>query len=516
MNLSGDEPRRGPATPPEPNPEAESAENPARGYFVDPSRGSTPFEPEYALWFGDERREPHYGRAALELLGVLVIGTSYYWIVSDPNKVDWDYVNLEDRALHTDVKFDNNMFRTNFLLHPLAGTMSYWLSRVNDLDVYASLANAALSSAAFEFLLEWLEKPSINDLIVTPFGGVAGGEFFFHLGDYLNSARGHENALQRFFAYSVGVPQGIHRSLNGDDEAPPSTSDALGYSSAYWHRFGVSYGLAEVSNDAGSHGTVNDLVFDSRLVAMPGFLRPGHFSVDFQQGNFTEARLRTSIARGLLQDVDLFIGADLVGHYQQNYSGTPESLRGSAWMLAASMDMRYVDRWVLDRRDQFAAFHFLGPSAKLWLALGGGLVAKAEGRLHIDLVGMRSPAYEQLASQYGTEGTKSVLQLQDYYQGMGGSGKIGMAVGFQGLELGGRAAYGTYRSVDGLDRYESPRDATNFDQISELGASLEYAPPVAPIALRTEWGQYVHASSMGPISVRVRDRRLSTGVGFVF
>jgi hypothetical protein len=161
----------------------ETGEEATKAYYLDPLRGETPFKPEYQRWFGDDRRPPRYFRTAVELAGVLAIGTTYYWIVSDPSKQDWDYIDLGDRSLHVDVKFDNNMFRTNFLLHPLAGTISYWLARANGLDVYASFASSALSSATFEFLLEWLEKPSINDLIVTPFGGVAAGEFFFHLGE---------------------------------------------------------------------------------------------------------------------------------------------------------------------------------------------------------------------------------------------------------------------------------------------------------------------------------------------
>jgi len=251
------------------------------GYYLDPERGPAPFAAEYERWFGDTRRPARYGRAALELAGVLAVGTTYYWIVSDPNKQDWDYINIKDRSLNVEVKFDNNMFRTNFLLHPLAGTMSYWLSRANGLDVYQASAASLLSSAAFEFLLEWLEKPSINDLVATPIGGVAAGEFFFHLGDYLNSAWGHDNVMQRVLAYSVGVPQGIHSAMDGTD-APLGARDALGYSAAYWHRFSVGYGIADVANDRGDHGTLRDLLFEAKLVAMPGFLRPGRFSVDFK------------------------------------------------------------------------------------------------------------------------------------------------------------------------------------------------------------------------------------------
>ena len=130
------------------------------GYYLDPGRGPAPFAPEYERWFGESRRPARYARTAIELAGVLAVGTAYYWIVSDPNKQDWDYIDIRDRSLNIEVKFDNNMFRTNFLLHPLAGTMSYWFSRSNGLDIYKSSAASFLSSAMFEFLLEWLEKPA--------------------------------------------------------------------------------------------------------------------------------------------------------------------------------------------------------------------------------------------------------------------------------------------------------------------------------------------------------------------
>jgi hypothetical protein len=509
-----------PSTAPASNLDPEVRSEPERsspdGFYVDPARGSIPFQPEYDRWFGDERRPPHYGRTALELAGVLAIGTTYYWIVSDPNKVDWDYVDLGDRATHVDVKFDNNMFRTNFLMHPLAGTMSYWLSRVNGLDIYWAAANSALSSAAFEFVLEWLEKPSINDLVVTPVGGIAGGEFFFHLGDYLNSAFGRDNAFQRAVALSLGLPEAIHHPLDGVEAAPAATPDSLGYSSAYWHRFGVGFGPANVTNDKGLHAQVYDLVFDANLVAMPGFLRPGVFGVGFHQGNFTEGHLRTSVAGGFLKDVDLRIAANLVGSYAQDWKGTEEAPRGSATMLAASVEMRYVDRWLLGRRDQYSIFHVLGPSAKGWLAPGGGLVAKAEGGLHLDFAGIRSPAYEKLVAENGSVGTKSVLQLQTYYQGLGASGRVSGSLAFAGVEIGGYAAYGTYRSIDGLDRYYSPRDATNTDQIMELGVGAKFEPAAAPLMLRVGWDETQHRSAIGLVSVPFVDRRLSAHAAIVF
>ena len=483
------------------------------GYYLNPARGPAPFAPEYERWFGEKRRPVRYGRAAIELAGLLAIGTSYYWIASDPNKQDWDYIDLRDRSLHVEVKFDNNMFSTNFLLHPGAGLLSYAFTRGNGIDIPRSAGAALLSSFIFEFLLEWLEKPSVNDLIATPLGGIAAGEFFFHLGDYLSSAYGHDNTAQRVFAYTLGAPVGINTGMDGA-EAPSGPRDALGYSAAYWHKFGLGYGIAEVANDRGDHGILQDLFIEARLIGMPGFLQPGRFSVDFQQGNFTEARLRVSMSGGRLEDLDLWFGSDLVGHYRQNYVGSPNALVGSGAMIAASVDMRYYDRLLLGRRDQFAAFHFLGPSGKVWFGLGHGLMARAEGGFHLDFAGVMSPAYRDFVATLGAAGTKTVLQLQDYYQGVGASGRAAASLGLFGVELGGYARYGAYRSVDGLDCFTTPLDVGNTDQLIELGMALQFTPPDAPLTLRMVWEGLEHRSQMGPYSRTLLDYRVA-GAGIV-
>jgi hypothetical protein len=253
-------------------------------------------------------------------------------------------------------------------------------------------------------------------------------------------------------------------------------------------------------------------------VAMPGFLRPGRFEIDFDQGNFTEARLRTSLVDGLLTDVDVFIGANLAGNYRQNYEGSENALVGSASMMAASVDMRYLDRWLLNRRDQLAFFHLLGPTGKWWFAPSSRLMLRLNSDVHADFTALRSPAYELWRSQFGMDGTKSVLQLQGYYFGLGGSGRLAASVAYRGFELGGRAGYGIYRSIEGWDREQAQmfRDVTNYDQILELGAFASFEPSGAPIQARAAWEYLRHASQMNPVSTVWGDGRFSASLAFVF
>ena len=148
--------------------------------------------------------------------------------------------------------------------------------------------------------------------------------------------------------------------------------------------------------------------------------------------------------------------------------------------------------------------------------IGEKLQDRAKPTTAVDRSFLRRFEYEQLSEQIGSVGTKSVLQLQDYYQGIGGSGRVGGSLGLAGFELGGHAEYGAYRSVDGLDRYYTPRDTTNTDQIIELGAFLSYKPPLAPLSARVGLDKLEHRSQMGPVSVPYVDRRLSANVSLVF
>jgi hypothetical protein len=143
-------------------------------------------------------------------------------------------------------------------------------------------------------------------------------------------------------------------------------------------------------------------------------------------------------------------------------------------------------------------------------------MAKTEARVHLDFAGIRSPAYRQLVSEYGGVCTKSVLQLQDYYQGLGASGRLSGSLGYAGFEMVGYAAYGSYRSIDGLDRYYTPRDSANTDQILELGVGLRFSPPSEPLSLRVGWDEIQHRSQMGAFSVPFVDRRFGASASVQF
>lgn len=75
---------------------------------------------------------------------------------------------------------DTDKFYVNYLLHPYWGATYYIRGRERGLDKVPALVYSALISAMYEFGVEsFFEKPSIQDLIVTPVAGSLLGALVF-------------------------------------------------------------------------------------------------------------------------------------------------------------------------------------------------------------------------------------------------------------------------------------------------------------------------------------------------
>lgn len=490
---------------------------PEQGHYTGSSGHRLLFRPVYHEWFG--KTPPRYVlRAGIEQLGILAAELGYYWLKADSNTEDWDYPDFQQRFVSFQaVRFDNNLSITNFVIHPLAGTMYYSFSRVNGLSIYESLAVSTLSSAMYEWWLEWLEKVSINDLIVTPFGGWAPGEFLFSLESYLNSAPGEGAWGNRAFQYTLGSPVYLHNQADGVLPPPPVEADSLGFSSAYYHRFSLGYGYTAVDNNLGSSSAVSDVGFGAALYKMPGFLREGSFETNFGDGNFSDVETRMSFSGYGWAGADVWFSNDFAGRYSQDIEATSNGLRGYGLLAAANTAVRYVQSSLLGRTDMWAISHLVGPHVRYW-AVDGDFHADLQVSVHADFAGVQSLQYREWTNRYGAVGTKTELQNHSYYFAYGTSGRFDARLGFGGVELGGRLEVGVYDSIEGWDREQEmvTRDVHNKDQIVELSGWFQYEIPHAPIDFGIAAGETLRRSQMPPLLEKRWDRRLSLRAGVHF
>jgi hypothetical protein len=440
--------------------------------------------------------------------------------------VDWQFPDFQSKiSSYNAFRFDDNLLRTNYMLHSTAGGMHYLLTRSNGFGVAPSFAAAAASSVLYETLLEWREVISINDLIVTPLGGIASGEFMNQLGNYLNSEQPSVRTEVRGTLGSVvrggsrvafGLPRAVHAGM--DEPAAPLTvaRDNLGLSSAYAHAFRLRLGQESVfgENQSGEMLSVRSEIW---IAAMPGFQRPGSFGLWFSNGNFTSFRLR--IAGGSAgQSGELDFDSHLFGYYGQDFSA---GSTGSASEFAIASGLRYADRRELGDRQHYGIVHLPHPTETVWLGVGD-VRLKLGAAISPDFASIWSASFQRYSDLFGTDGTKSTLKRHGYMHSWGVSGEIFASVTAGAVELGGSARHGRYGSIDDLDREQEliTHHTRGTEKMTELRAHLKLEPKASPLSTRFEVVEVRHDSSLtssfGPFQTGDVVRRMSVELGVKF
>jgi hypothetical protein len=77
-------------------------------------------------------------------------------------------------------RFDDDALWINYVMHPYFGAVYYMRARERGFDPFPSFLYSALASTIYEFGVEaFFERPSIQDMIVTPVAGAVVGAFVF-------------------------------------------------------------------------------------------------------------------------------------------------------------------------------------------------------------------------------------------------------------------------------------------------------------------------------------------------
>jgi hypothetical protein len=468
-----------------------------------------PAEP--ALRLGPPSDGAHYGRAALEMLGVLAIGVGQYWLSAGANHRDWDFPRLSRRFDGESVRFDNNTHVTNNLLHPLAGSAYSGLSRANGLSVGESVLYAQLSSAIWEWGLEWREKVSINDMVATTSAGTAAGEFFVQLAAYLNSAPDGGAVVQQAAAATLGFPVWVHDRLDRRSADPSPPKDRLGFSSAYHHRFTLDLHNAWLDDAAERQEQLRGVRLAAQLASVPGFLGPETFARPFAGGDFTEAALELEFDGSGLRNVDVEFDAVLAGYYAQWASPRVLGL-----IAGVGTGLEFVDRTSLGHGDQYALAHFVGPSLALFRK--GEIFSWAlASRLYGDFAPIRSLAWPRVYAADPGATYKSTLE-RDYQYNLGFSNRSYAELRVHSLILSVEYSWGRYRSIEGLDRFQEQitRDLEGSEALDERRLMVALEPPGAPLRAYAGVERFSHVSHLGGFVGARLERRFIAGMGLAF
>lgn len=456
----------------------------------------------------DDRLEPHHGRSLLEMGTGLALGSVLYWLMMDRNIADWDNPTPQERFNGRAWRLDNNSLAVNFIAHPLMGGAAYAFARANHHDRFTSFGYSFLTSFLWEFVLEFKEKVSVNDFIVTPGTGVPLGEFFHKLGLYLGSAEDPSAAL-RVAQWSLGTGVALDRALDGRPPPRVRSRDALGLSRAIWHDFELDAGAARVRSPDRPRYVRASVGARARLVTLPGYLRPRSFARAFQSADVSDFAIAAEASQhggGMSMSADTL----LAGYHAQRLEGSDESPRGYAVTFGTSLAYSYLKSKANDyasfreavalprpqlkyhvplAAEQFSALHLPGPGLD-WHAFAPGLALSIIARAHPDFAGLGAASFYDFVAANPDVKSKHILHRQGYFYAWGLSGSLRGKLRLGPLRLDAELFHGGYISQDGLDRHVErlTADVPARGELLFYRASLGVQPPLLPIVLGVDFG----------------------------
>jgi len=468
-------------------------------WFFSPHAHAEP--PAVSEWTpaDNERLAPHHARSFLEMGAGLALGTGGYWLLMNRNVADWDNPRPLSRFDGSAWVLDNNSIGVNFLGHPLTGGLSYSFARANHQSVAGSFGYSFLTSFVWEFLIEFKEKVSVNDVIVTPGAGLPIGEFFYKLGLYLDSGR-HDSAAMDVLRAVLGGGVALDRKL--DARAAPRVlhRDSLGFSASIWHDFGARYGLAEIRAPGVPSYARSSVGIAAKLVTLPHYGAPVSFGRFFYNAELSTFAIDVEASR---YGWGLGVSGDttLLGYHAQDFSASSRGLRGQSFTIGSGVGYEYfrstanrygsVERAVSlpkpdlsydvpNRREQYAALQLPGIGADFRL-LRRQFRLEGGARLQPSFAGLGAPAFYVWAAQHLDERSKHILHRQGYFYGWGGAVNASLDAALGPARASFELMYGAYQSQDGLDRHAEQVT----DDVRARGDVLSYRGSLG-VALRAD------------------------------
>ncbi|HEY2806830.1 MAG TPA: DUF3943 domain-containing protein [Gemmatimonadales bacterium] len=161
-------------------------------------------------------RRPKPLLAVGEVTGInIVVQRMNWWL----RHADWADISLKTWSdnIRLGWEWDVDQFRTNMFGHPWGGGFFFNAGRDNGIGFWGSTPLTFLGSAEWEYFGE-NERPSLNDLYNTAFGGIIFGEVGHRLSNIVrdNRARGFPRAMRELASIPLDPVGGLNRMIRGE------------------------------------------------------------------------------------------------------------------------------------------------------------------------------------------------------------------------------------------------------------------------------------------------------------
>lgn len=158
----------------------------------------------------------HFWRAAGETVGFNLGLWAFDRYVQKGHFAYISWNTIKDNFRHG-FEWDNDHLGTNMFAHPYNGSLFFNAGRSNGFNFWQSGLFAAAGSSIWEMFME-CERPSTNDIIATPVGGMAIGEVLYRTSDLVLNDRstGAQRAGREIAGFLISPMRGINRLITGE------------------------------------------------------------------------------------------------------------------------------------------------------------------------------------------------------------------------------------------------------------------------------------------------------------
>jgi hypothetical protein len=479
----------------------------------------------------------NWRRAIVQLGVVSVYSTARYWLAYHDWIEDWQYrLTFADqyrRFLTLEaIRFDSNAYTVNWT-HVLAGAFYYQMARANHATWRESVLTTFVASAIYEYISEWREVISVNDMFLTTFGGYSLGETWFQLSDYFHHRKSPVLKVLGFMNPVNELNQWLDRKNPASRTAPEPGWAGLAVSAAWFRTKETGRGTF----DAGAIG------IDTQIVRTPEYGKPGTFKKILRDTSLSELAIDLvlrprqpgdeHLMAGPFEEVDLYARVVGLASYRQKID---QSGRGYALSIGLGSALTYLRKRATlyddksaqvqidplpetptDFRDKMSVTHLLGPVVD-WTRFGRRFKVRVVADAYVDFALMNAFAFNAYSAVHSIEGMKTTLNYYGYSYAYGASASGRIDVDWGNLWVRGLVSGHVWDSWNGLDRFEA--DLTNnvsaVDTRTRFLVKAAWRLPAVPVRVFAavegihRWGR------IGDVRAASRETRTFAGLSYLF
>ncbi len=482
----------------------------------------------YESFASESPRHRQYLRTAVQVTSLLGFGLFIYYRNIASMKEDHDYTSFWStfgkKIRGEAAKEDDNNTGAN-VGHAFAGWLYFGAARNNGLNFIESTLVTVAASAAWEYVLEYKEIMSINDMIFTSWTGAVIGEVFYQMARALqNKSSSFPSRIMAGALNPMGVVNDKWNSWMGYESRRVRVGDL---DTTQWSKFELSVVGGVQTFDKESKSKAFGLSFKGEVVNIPGYGKPGEDIRLVLETPIAEMELETTRGPFGTEDFKLVAQAVLAAYYNKNIQGEGSNLNGYEFLIGLSSGFEWDQKRAgllsfeesqSPGKDFWARGHILGTTVR---AVGyyHGLRFELEMKVHGDYVMVSSYALEQFEATRGNrDGLLSVMKKRGYYYGTGWSRQLRAQVGYKGWTAGVKYRDSRVQGSGFAHRYDDHK-TTQFRQ--EDG--VQEATLFIRKALGKSWAvelAYIEVKRDGSISPgfkRVtKEKRVQTRLSYIW